>query len=50
MIRNGQHRFGKNSGGDFTNVYKYLKDNAKKVEPGAFQWCPVTGQEAMGTH
>ena len=23
--------------------------DAKRMEPGFFQWCPVTGPEAMGT-
>jgi len=35
--------------GDLLSVYKYLK-GVKKMEPGSFQWCPVTGQEAMGTN
>ena len=26
------------------------REGAKKVEPGSFQWCPVTGQEAMDTN
>lgn len=30
--------------------HKYLKGRAKWVEPGPFQWCPATGQEAMDTH
>ena len=31
----------------YTNTWK---EGAKRMEPGSFQWCPVTGQEAMGTH
>ena len=26
------------------------REGAKRTEPGSFQWCPVTGQEAMGTN
>jgi len=22
----------------------------QKMEPGCFEWCPLTGQEAMGTN
>ena len=32
------------------NVCKNLMEGAKKTEPGSFQWCPVTGQEPMGTN
>jgi len=32
---------------DLTNVCKYLKEDAKRTEPGSFQWCAVTGQEAV---
>jgi len=24
------------------------REGAKRMEPGSFQWCPVTGPEAMG--
>lgn len=30
-------------------VAPYLFRNKHGREPGSFQWCPVTGQEAMGT-
>lgn len=36
------------SGGDLINVYKYLKERAKKTKPGSFQWCPEPGQEGVG--
>ena len=26
------------------------REGAKKMEPGSFQWCLVTAQEAMGTN
>ena len=26
------------------------REGAKGTEPGSFQWCPVTGPEAMGTN
>ena len=26
------------------------REGAKRMEPGSFQWCPVTGQGAMGTN
>ncbi|GAB0206676.1 hypothetical protein GRJ2_003133200 [Grus japonensis] len=36
--------------GDLINVYTNTwREGAKKTEPGSFQWCPVTGREAMGT-
>jgi len=31
-------------------VCKYLMEKVKETEPGSFQWCPVTGWEAMGTN
>ena len=31
----------------FTNI---LRANVKRMGPGSFQWCPVTGQGAMGTN
>ena len=33
---------------DLINVYKYK--GTKRTKPGSFQWCPVTGPEAMGTN
>ena len=36
--------------GILTSVYKYLIWVVKRVEPGSFQWCKVTGQEAVGTN
>lgn len=30
-------------------VYNW-REGARKTEPGSFQWCPMTGQEAVGTH
>jgi len=35
---------------DLINVYKYLMEGVKKMEPGSFQWHPVTGPEARGTN
>ena len=39
--------------GDLINMYKYnvckYKDT-KRTEPGSFQWCPMTGPEAVGTN
>ena len=35
---------------DLINVYKYIRGGREKREPGSSQWCPVTGQEAMGTN
>jgi len=26
------------------------REGAERMTPGSFQWCPVTGPEAMGTH
>lgn len=31
---------------DLINLYKHLKEGAKKPEPGSFQWRPVRGPEA----
>jgi len=39
--------------GDLIYVYKYLKSECQEdrgIGPDAFQWCPVTGQGAMGTN
>ncbi|RMC16479.1 hypothetical protein DUI87_06414 [Hirundo rustica rustica] len=36
--------------GDFTNGYKYLIWQRKKLEPGSSLECPVKGQEVMGTN
>lgn len=30
-------------------VYNW-REGARKTEFGSFQWCPMTGQEAVGTH
>lgn len=30
------------------NVYKYFMGGLQKRETDSSQWCPVTGQEAMG--
>lgn len=35
--------------GDVINMYKYLTEGIKKRETDSSQWCPVLGQEAMGT-
>jgi len=35
---------------NLTNAYKYLQGDIKKMEPGSFQLCPVTGPEAMHTN
>jgi len=36
--------------GDPINAYKYLKGGVRRMGPDSFQWCPVTGQGAMGTN
>lgn len=36
--------------GDLRSMYKYLMNAVKRMEPGSFQWCQVTGQERMGTN
>ena len=36
--------------GDLINAYKYLKGGVRRMGPSSFQWCPVTGQGAMGTN
>lgn len=30
-------------------ILTYMSEHMKKMEPGSFQRCPVTGQEAMGS-
>ena len=35
---------------DLIKGYKYLKGGVKRMEPGSVQWCPVLGEEAMGTN
>jgi len=36
--------------GNLTNVINTWWEGMKKSEPGSFQWCPVTVQEATGTN
>jgi len=37
--------------GDLINVYKYIsRVGVKRMGPDSFQWCPATGQGAMGTN
>jgi len=36
--------------GDLINVYKYLQSGCQEDGPNSFQWCPVTGQGAVGTN
>jgi len=36
--------------GDLINAYKYLQSGVRRMGPSSFQWCPVTGQGAMGTN
>ena len=31
-------------------INKYLKGGCKEDRARLFQWCPVTGEEAIGTH
>lgn len=40
----------KAGGISFINVYKIQREAAKKMDTGYFQWCPVTGPEAMDTN
>jgi len=35
--------------GDLINAYK-SRVGVRRMGPNAFQWCPVTGQEAVGTN
>lgn len=46
---NVQHG-GEKTQGNLSNAHKHLKGGFKKLEPGSFQWRPVTGSEAMGTN
>ena len=36
--------------GDVIYAYKYLKGGCRRTGPDSFQWCPATGQGAMGTN
>lgn len=36
--------------GDLTHMYKFLMGEVKKLETDSSLWCPVKGQEAMGTN
>jgi len=36
--------------GDLINAYKYLKSGCQEDGSNSFQWCPATGQGAMGTN
>ena len=38
------------SGGILSVYINTWRESAKKTEPGCFQWCPVTGEEAVGTN
>ena len=35
--------------GNIVNAYRYLKGGQKEDGAKLFQWCPVTGPEAMDT-
>lgn len=43
---NVQHR-GEKTQGNLSNVHEHLRGGCKKLEPGSFQWCPMTGSEIM---
>jgi len=36
--------------GDLINAYRFLRVDVKGMGPNSFQWCPATGQGAMGTN
>jgi len=36
--------------GVFSMLINTCRKGAKRMDPGSFQWCPVTGPEAPGTH
>lgn len=36
--------------GDLTHVYKFLMGEVKKREADCSLWCPLKGQEAVGTN
>jgi len=36
--------------GHLINAYKYLKVGVRRTGPDSLQWCPATGQGAMGTN
>jgi len=36
--------------GDLINASKYLQGGCSRTGPDSFQWCPETGQGAMGTN
>ena len=36
--------------GDLINASNILRVGVRKMGPNSFQWCPVTGQGAMGTN
>jgi len=35
---------------DLTNAYKFLRVGVRRMGPNSSQWCPATGQGAMGTN
>ena len=36
--------------GNLVYTYKYLQGGVRRMGPNSFQWCPATGQGAMGTN